>query len=112
MTKQERIDFIKNHSEGVVDYVTKRCIDLVNEETEIWDFDLFKKVFFNEKYVDNIYMLSINYYSNYNHSYDKEYYINYYSFSSKIFCFSSRTMEEFKNYQILLRKKKLDILLQ
>ena len=106
MTKQERLDFIQNHKGEIDSKIIDRCIELINEETEIWDYDLFKELFFNPSYINNIVILSINY-----NLRREEYYVNYYSNNTNLFCFSNKNNKEFDYYKTLLREKKINILL-
>ena len=104
MTKQERLDFIQNHKGEIDSKIIERCIELVNEETEIWDYDLFKEVFYNS--INNIVILSIDYdLSTY------KYYVNYYSKNTNLFCFSIKSNKEFDYYKALLREKKINAIL-
>ena len=105
MTKEERLDFIQKNRKDIEDKYINRYIELVNEETEIWDYDLFKEVFFNPSYIYNIVILSINY-----NLRREEYYVNYYSNNTNLFCFSNKSNKEFDYYKALLREKKINIL--
>ena len=106
MNKQERLDFIQKNRKDIEDKYINRYIELVNEETEIWDYDLFKEVFFNSTYIHNIIILSINY-----NLRNNEYYVNYYSNNTNLFCFSNKSNKEFDYYKALLREKKINAIL-
>ena len=106
MNKQERLDFIQNHKGEIDSKIIDRCIELINEETEIWDYDLFKELFFNPSYINNIVILSINY-----NLRREEYYVNYYSNNTNLFCFSIKSNKEFDYYKALLREKKINAIL-
>jgi len=105
MNKEQRIEFILNHQEGIDEKMIERCIELVNKESEKWDYSLFKELFFNPSYINNIVILSINH-----DSFKEEFYVNYYSYNTNLFCFSSKTNSNYL-YKILLREKNINTIL-
>jgi hypothetical protein len=103
MTKQNRIDFIQNNSQIIDSQIIDKCIELINQETEIWDYDLFKKIFFNPSC--NIFILSIFYIKN-----RQKFFVSYYSFANNLFSFSFKdNIEDF--YKSALREKTINNLL-
>jgi hypothetical protein len=48
MNKEQRIEFILNHQEGIDEKMIERCIELVNKESEKWKINSTEVSFTND----------------------------------------------------------------
>lgn len=105
-TKEEKLKFVLSKQENNSINNIKRCIELINTETDVYDYELMKKITFNKNYLNNIIILSVNF-----ENYNSRFLINYFSIKNNMFCFSHINEKDMELYKSLVREKNINSIL-